>query len=306
MVWIPGGWFWMGVDTLEKAKDAPRHKVYVDGFWMDKTPVTNEEFARFVKATGYKTVAEVQPDPKDFPDVPRDTLKPFSIVFKSPGPGQKVDLKDHSSWWHVSYGACWLHPEGPDSDIKSRGNHPVVHICWTDAVAYCKWAKKRLPTEAEWEFAVRGGLDRKKYCWGNELLPGGKWQANIWQGDFPYKDDRKDGYHGTSPVGAFPPNGYGLVDMSGNVHQCCSDWYHPDYYTKSSRKNPKGPNESLDPNEPGVPKRVMRGGSYLCADNYCACYLVGARGKGEPSSGLSHSGIRCARDHETGGGAPRK
>ncbi|HYT94195.1 MAG TPA: SUMF1/EgtB/PvdO family nonheme iron enzyme, partial [Gemmataceae bacterium] len=192
MVWIPGGSFWMGSDDFPDSR--PVHLVYVDGFWMDTTEVTNEGFAKFVKATDYKTVAEQQPDPKDFPGAPPEKLKPFSIVFKPPK--EKVALTDHRAWWEVEYGASWKHPEGPGSNLKGRERHPVVHIAWPDAVAYCKWAKKRLPTEAEWEFAARGGLDRKPYCWGDELKPRGRWQANIWQGEFPLKNTAEDGFVG--------------------------------------------------------------------------------------------------------------
>jgi formylglycine-generating enzyme required for sulfatase activity len=291
MTWIPGGWFWMGNDDFDDAE--PVHLVYVDGFWMDKTEVTNEDFSRFVEATGYTTVAEKKPDPKDFPDVPLKDLRPFSIVFKQPGPKDKIDLQDYPSWWAIGYGACWKHPEGPKSDLKGRQKHPVVHVCWHDAVAYCKWAKTRLPTEAEWEFAARGGLDRKTYCWGDELKPKGKWQCNIWQGEFPRNNTIEDGFERTAPVGSFPPNGYGLSDMAGNAWEWCSDWYDPKTYSKEPRRNPKGPNKSNDPKEP---QRVQRGGSFLCADNYCKRYLPGARGRGEPSSANNSTGFRCVRE----------
>jgi formylglycine-generating enzyme required for sulfatase activity len=304
MVWIPGGEFWMGVDPddypdihPEFFADAwPVHKVYVDGFWMDKTELTNEAFAGFVKTTGYVTVAEKDPDPKEFPGVPRDKLKPFSIAFQQPGPEDRVDLRNHEGWMKLAYGASWKHPEGPGSDLKNREKHPVVHICYEDALAYCKWAKKRLPTEAEWEFAARGGLHRKKYCWGDELTPDGKWQCNNWQGRFPQKNDLLDGHFGTAAVGSYPGNPYGLHDMAGNVWEWCSDWYRPDYYKDSSEHNPQGPASGFDPREQGVGKRVQRGGSYLCADNYCIRYLPGARGKGEPTSAASHVGFRCVKN----------
>jgi sulfatase modifying factor 1 len=304
MVWIPGGEFYMGSDEdndagLPLLPDAlPVHKVYVDGFWMDKTEVTNEQFAKFVKATGYTTIAERPPDPADFPKVPKEDLKPFSIVFKKPKPGDRVDLNNHQGWWDVSYGACWKHPDGPGSDLKGREKHPVVHIAYDDALAYCKWAGKRLPTEAEWEFAARGGLDRKKYCWGDELTPGGKWMCNNWQGIFPVVNEENDGFVTMAPVGTFPPNGYGLYDMAGNVWEWCADFYQPDYYTDSPAKNPPGPNSGFDPREQGTPKRVQRGGSFLCADNYCIRYLPAARGKGEPSSGAYHVGFRCIRSSD--------
>jgi formylglycine-generating enzyme required for sulfatase activity len=306
MVWIPGGEFWMGVDE-EVYPDLPAtffvdaqpvHKVYVDGFWMDKTEVTNDQFARFVKATAYVTVAERKPDRKDYPDAHPDDLVPFSICFKQPGPSDFVDLSRHLGWWHFGKGASWKHPEGPESNLVGREKHPVVHICWYDAVAYCKWANKRLPTEAQWEFAARGGLDRKKYCWGDELAPGGKPHANYWQGAFPRQNDLVDGFMGTAPVGSFPANGYGLHDMAGNVWEWCFDFFQPDYYVESPSKNPRGPRSGFDLNEQGVSKRVQRGGSFLCADNYCKRYVPGARGKGEPNSAASHIGFRCVRDPE--------
>ena len=290
MVWIPGGWFWMGSDEFDDAK--PVHLVYVDAFWMDKTEVTNEEFAKFVKATNYVTVAEKKPDPKEFPNVPAEDLKPFSIVFKQPGPNVKVNLKNDLSWWEIQYGASWRRPEGLKSDLKERDKHPAVHICWHDAIAYCGWAKKRLPTEAEWEFAARGGLDRKKYCWGGELKPGKKWLCNIWQGEFPTVNTKEDGFERTAPVGSFPANGFGLHDTAGNVWEWCADWYQSATYTKAPRRNPKGPDKSLD----AEPKRVQRGGSFLCAENYCSRYVPGARGSGEIGSACNHIGFRCVRD----------
>jgi len=299
MVWIPGGEFYMGCEGFREA--TPVHLVYVDGFWMDKTEVTNEQFEQFIKATNYVTEAEKQPNQKDFPKVAADKLKPFSIVFKKPGPNDYVSLEEHTGWWDVSYGACWKHPEGPGSTIKGREKHPVVHISYNDALAYCKWAKKRLPTEAEWEFAARGGLDRKIFCWGDDLTPGGKWMANVWQGNFPYANTREDGFEGTAPVGSYPANGYGLHDMAGNVWEWCADWYRENYYEKSRvvggrTENPKGPDNAFDPLEPATDKRVQRGGSFLCADNYCERYIVGTRGKGEVTSAQNHSGFRCVMD----------
>jgi sulfatase modifying factor 1 len=294
MVWIPGGEFYMGDEDIPGADEI--HLVYVDGFWMDKHEVTNEQYAKFVSATGHKTVAEKIPDPKDFPDVNElKHLKPFSIVFKKPEPG-RYNLATHQGWWDIQYGASWKHPEGPQSTIKGRENHPVVHISHDDAVAYCKWARKRLPTEAEWEFAARGGLNRKKYPWGDELKPDGKWMANIWQGKFPLENTKEDGFEGTAPVGSFPPNGYGLYDMAGNAWEWCADWYQVRYYEESPERNPQGPDSGFDPMEPGVPKRVQRGGSFLCAENYCTRYLVGARGKGEVTSAQNHCGFRCVMD----------
>jgi formylglycine-generating enzyme required for sulfatase activity len=272
------------------------HKVYVDGFWMDRTEVTNEQFARFVKATGYIPLAERKPNPKDFPGVPPEKIpaKPFSIVFQMPK-APEADIEP-LSWWKAVAGACWKHPEGPDSDLKGRETYPVVHVTYADAVAYARWAGKRLPTEAEWEFAARGGLDRKLYSWGDEQKPGGKWLCNVWQGKFPVRNTAEDGFVGLAPVGSFPPNGYGLHDMAGNVWEWCADYYRPDYYEDSPARNPKGPPSSYDPFEPGIVKRVLRGGSFLCADNYCMRYLPGARNKGEPGSTGNHIGFRCARD----------
>lgn len=291
MVWIPGGQFWMGEPT--QADCNPVHPVYVDGFWMDRTEVTNRQFAEFVKATGYKTIAERQPDPKEFPDVPPEKLAPFSLVFRmTSGP---VDLRNEQQWWEPVFGADWRHPEGPGSSIEGKDDYPVVHVCWHDAVAYAEWAGKRLPTEAEWEFAARGGLDRKRYVWGEEPPSETKPQANIWQGRFPYQNTEKDGNRFAAPVAQFPPNAFGLHDMAGNVWEWCADWYTADYYEESPRRNPKGPESSYDPNEPQTPKRVQRGGSFLCSDQFCTRYLPGARGKGDVNSGHTHTGFRCAK-----------
>ncbi len=296
MIWIPGGVFHRG-SANPKMRDAqPVHQVAVDGFWMDCTAVTNEQFAEFVKATGYVTVAERTPKAKDFPGADPTNLVAGSVVFKpSNGP---VPLDNHLRWWIYVKGANWRHPEGPKSDLQGREKHPVVHVAWDDAAAYAKWAGKRLPTEAEFELAARGGLDRKKYAWGNDLRPGGEWMANIWQGHFPYDNTAEDGFAATAPVGSFPANGYGLHDMAGNVWQWCADWYRHDYYAKLAAgpqplRNPQGPHDSYDPAEPGMAKRVMRGGSYLCTDQYCTAYEVGARGKGAPDTGTNHLGFRC-------------
>ncbi len=293
MVWIPGGQFWMGGQDARMPDAQPVHPVRVDGFWMDRTEVTNEQFERFVNATGYVTVAERKPRAEDFPGVPPDKLVPGSIVFVSPT--VEVPLEDYRTRFQWTPGANWRHPEGPGSNLIGREKHPVVQVCWDDAVAYAKWAHKRLPTEAEWEFAARGGLDRKRYCWGDELNPDGRWMANIWQGRFPNENTAEDGFKGTAPVGSFPPNGFGLYDMAGNAWEWCADWYRPDYYLHSPFDNPKGPPDSYDPVEPGISKRVQRGGSFLCSDLYCVRYLPGARGKGAPDSACTHIGFRCVR-----------
>jgi formylglycine-generating enzyme required for sulfatase activity len=275
----------------------PVHLVSLNGFWMDRTPVTNAEFDRFVAATGYLTVAERPLNPGDYPGVPKDKLVPGSAVFTPTG--ERVALDNPLQWWRYVAGANWRQPEGPGSSIKRRSDHPVVHVAFEDALAYAKWAGKRLPTEAEFEFAARGGLDRNRYPWGNELTPGNKAVANTWQGPFPARDRGEDGHLGTSPVTAFPANGFGLYDMGGNVWQWCADWYRPDYYATLAAAElthaPKGPSDSHDPQEPGAAKRVVRGGSYLCTDQYCARYLVGSRGKAEVGSGTSNLGFRLVR-----------
>jgi formylglycine-generating enzyme required for sulfatase activity len=306
MAWVPGGEFYMGIAKKQLPQKLPVpdlfqdafqvHKVYVDGFWMDRTELTNEQFAQFAKATGYVTLAEQKPDPRDFPGVPAEKVpkEPFSVVFEMPKPSDTV--VEPLSWWKVVPGACWQHPEGPASDLKGREKHPVVHVAWQDAVAYAKWAGKRLPTEAEWECAARGGLDRKLYGWGDEQKPGGKWQCNVWQGKFPVQNTAEDGFVGMAPVASFPANGYGLHDMAGNAWEWCADYYRPDYYEDSPLKNPKGPASSYDPFDPGIIVRVMRGGSFLCADNYCMRYLPGARNKADPRTTTNHIGFRCVKN----------
>jgi sulfatase modifying factor 1 len=296
-VWVPGGEFTMGDEEFADAR--PPHKVQVEGFWMDETEVTNEQFAWFVKQTDYVTIAERTPRPEDFPNVPREAL-PARLVAGSPVftpakclPGQAC--LSCVNWWEYCEGASWRHPEGPDSDLRGRAKHPVVHVAWEDAMAYARWAGKRLPTEAEWERAARGGLEGKRYYWGNELCPGGKWMANIWQGQFPLENRTDDGFPGAAPVKSFPPNAFGLYDMAGNVWEWCADWYRPDYYAVSPKDNPQGPESSIDPDGRDEPKRVQRGGSFLCSDNYCVRYRAGARGQGEPKTGLSHTGFRCVR-----------
>ncbi len=299
MTWIPGGQFWMGTADERMADARPWHRVYVDGYWMDKTEVTNEQFAKFVQATEYVTVAERKPRAEDYPHAIPENLVAGSVVFSPPG--HPVELDSQFRWWNYIPSANWRHPEGPGSNIKIRMNHPVVHIAYEDALAYCKWASKRLPTEAEFEFASRGGLDRKRYDWGDEFMPAGMHMANTFQGHFPDSNTGEDGYLATAPVGSFPGNGYGLFDMAGNVWEWTSDWYRADYYatlaaTGEIAINPKGPSDSFDPNEPVVRKRVQRGGSFLCTDQYCARYIAGGRGKGELDTGTNHLGFRCVRD----------
>jgi formylglycine-generating enzyme required for sulfatase activity len=308
MVWIPGGEFSMGAkDASDEGKagmmatqdSRPVHRVYVDGFWMDRTDVTNEEFARFVKATGYITVAERKPRAEDFPGAPPENLVAGAVVFSPPD--HAVPLNNHYQWWVYVAGANWRHPEGPLSDLAGRGKYPVVDIAYEDAQAYSRWAGKRLPTEAEWEFAARGGLSGKPYVWGDEFRPNGKWMANTFQGHFPVSDSGEDGHAGITAVAQYPANGYGLFDMAGNVWQWVSDWYRPDYYQYLASaggvaRNPHGPDSSFDPSEPGQTKRGMRGGSFLCTDQYCSRYVVGTRGKGEVSTGTNHLGFRCLKD----------
>jgi sulfatase modifying factor 1 len=273
----------------------PVHRVYVDGFWMDKTVVTNAQFAAFVKATGYVTIAEQTPKAEDFPGAPPEVLVPGSVVFAPPK--TPVPLDNYLQWWTYIKGANWRHPAGPGSDVKGRDTFPVIHVAYADAAAYAKWAGKRLPTEAEFEFAARGGLSGQLYAWGDDLKPGGKWMANIFEGKFPVNDTGDDGFKGIAPVAQFPPNGYGLYDMAGNVWEWTSDWYRPDYFERLARegvaRNPQGPEASFDPTEPGAKKRVHKGGSFLCTDQYCTRYMVGTRGKGEEDTGTNHLGFRC-------------
>lgn len=293
MVWIPGGQFWMGGEP-QFADAQPVHLASVDGFWMDRTEVTNAEFERFVEATGYTTVAERTPTVEEIPGASPEQLVAGSIVFQPPD--EAVPLDDIRGWWGYVPGADWRHPEGPDSNLDGRQDHPVVHVCWEDAAAYARWAGKRLPTEAEWEFAARGGLDRKRYVWGSRAPGKDGWPANIWQGNFPNQNTQADGFARTAPVGSFEPNGFGLYDMAGNVWEWCADWYRPDYYQVAARRNPRGPDDSYDPDEPGIAKRVQRGGSFMCSDQYCVRYRPGARGKGDVKSAAAHLGFRCVRD----------
>ena len=298
MAWIPGGQFSMGSEDPEMRDARPFHRVAIDGFWMDQTEVTNAEFGRFVKATGYITIAERKPDAKDFPGAPPENLVPGSVVFTPPN--NKVSLDDHFAWWRYVPGANWRHPNGPQSNLDGKEKHPVVHIAFEDASAYANWAGKRLPTEAEFEFAARGGLDRKRFAWGDEFKPGAKFQANSFQGHFPDTNTGDDGFIGSAPVRSFTANGFGLFDMAGNVWEWTADWYRADYYktlaaTHQVTRNPSGPADSLDPSEPDVAKRVQKGGSFLCTDEYCSRYMPGGRGKGEPNTGTNHLGFRCVR-----------
>lgn len=318
MVWIPGGEFSMGSDYRSESlcglpgitNDAvPVHRVYVDPFWMDATEVTNAQYRAFVEATGYVTVAEITPTIEEFPGAKPENLVAGSTVFRpTNGP---VELDNYLQWWTYVHGADWRHPTGPDSSIEGKDDYPVVQIAYEDAEAYAKWAGKRLPTEAEWEFAARGGRAGDLYAWGNEIQPNGKFQANIYQGRFPIDkgDSGLDGFVGIAPTKQYAPNPFGLYDMGGNVWEWVSDWYREDYYSKLRNtgkvaRNPQGPEDSLDPMEPDQKKRVHRGGSFLCSDLYCTRYMVGTRGKGEVRTASNHCGFRCVQDPKTTNSTP--
>lgn len=298
-------------DALARPDESPVHRVRVDGFWMDATEVTNRQFAAFVAATGYVTVAERPVDWEELkkqvapgtPKPPDEDLQPGALVFTPPD--HPVDLRDVSQWWRWTTGADWRHPSGPGSSIDGKDDYPVVQVCYEDAVAYAAWAGGRLPTEAEWEFAARGGLDGRVNVWGDEPVDGTR--ANTWQGHFPDKNTMDDGFLGVAPVKSFPPNGYGLYDMAGNVWEWCSDLYRPDAYARLVLENgidgvtvnPTGPKSSLDPRNPyGPESRVQRGGSFLCNDSYCASYRPSARMSCSPDTGMSHVGIRCVMTPE--------
>jgi formylglycine-generating enzyme required for sulfatase activity len=299
----------MGTDDPNSMpNERPAHRVKVDGFWMDITTVTNAQFHEFVAATGYKTIAERKPDweelkkqvPPGTPKPDDSLLVPGSLVFTPPN--HPVDLRDMTGWWVWKPGADWQHPSGPESNIEGKDNYPVVQVAWDDAVAYAVWAGKRLPTEAEWEFAARGGLEKARFAWGDEFRPNGQWMCNTFTGHFPDRNTKEDGYEGVAPVKSFPPSQYGLYEISGNVWQWCSDWFRSDVHEQTSKTtqgccaNPKGPLESLDIHDPYAPKRVIKGGSFMCNPSYCESYRPSARRGTPPDTGSSHVGFRCVKD----------
>jgi len=297
MIWIPGGTFEMGSDR-HYPEEAPAHRVNVDGFWISPFTVTNAEFARFVDATNYVTLAERPANPADYPGAKPELLAPSSVVFKkAAGP---VDLRNPYNWWIYVAGADWRHPRGPNSSIVGLENHPVVHVAFEDAEAYAKWLGQELPTEAEWELAARGGLTDAEFTWGNEYMPAGRPMANTWQGEFPWQNLVQDGYEWTAPVGSFPANGYGLFDMAGNVWEWTTDWYQDHGKIKHACctvDNPRGGSreQSVDPRTPAIkiPRKVMKGGSYLCAPNYCRRYRPAARMAQMVDTSTCHLGFRC-------------
>jgi formylglycine-generating enzyme len=297
MLWIPGGVFWMGSDH-HYPEEAPAHQVSVNGLWMDIHTVTNREFARFVEATGHVTLAERPADPNDYPGGKPELLAPSSVVFSKPR--QRVELDNHYNWWAYVRGANWRHPRGPASSLKGLGDHPVVHIAFEDAEAYARWLGKELPTEAEWEIAARGGLDGAEYVWGDEFTPGGVHLANTFQGQFPWQNKVEDGYEWTAPVASFPANGYGLYDMAGNVWQWTVDWFQDHGKLESpccTMDSPRGGSreDSYDPRLPEIkiPRKVIKGGSFLCAPNYCRRYRPAARMAQPIDTSTCHVGFRC-------------
>ena len=307
MVLIPGGTYLMGSDGPESYNnEKPVHEVFVDSFFMDKYEVTNHEFLQFVKETGYITTAEKKINwsdmmkqlPADTPKPPDSLLMPGALVFKAST--YPIPLNDESRWWEWKRGASWKHPHGISSSIEKIMDHPVVHVSWDDAVAYARWVGKRLPTEAEWEWAAKGNKRDSKYPWGNESINKEPMKANFWQGHFPYKNTKKDGYNFTAPVGSFISNQYGLYDMAGNVWEWCSDFYNINSYNFDKENgiciNPTGPESSYDPSEPFALKKILRGGSFLCNDSYCSGYRVSRRMSSSKDTGLMHTGFRCVRD----------
>lgn len=311
MIWIEGGSFSLGNNSPNALSvEYPAIEASVKGFWMDETEVTNAEFKKFVDATGYKTVAEREIKweeiasqlPPGTPKPSDDMLQPGSLIFTPPG--HAVRLDDYSLWWSWKTGASWKHPQGPGSSIEGKDNYPVVHIAYEDAEAYAKWAGKRLPTEAEWEYAAQAGNNDSEFGWGNDLRPSGKYMANFFQGDFPYNNTKQDGFEKLAPVKSFPANQYGLYDVIGNVWEWTSDWYRPDTYTQYKTggmrecHNPTGPKDSYDPQDPYAPKRVIKGGSFLCSEQYCSNYRPNARMATALDSGQEHLGFRCVKDKE--------
>ncbi|MET3649224.1 formylglycine-generating enzyme required for sulfatase activity [Phyllobacterium ifriqiyense] len=299
MIFVGAGTFWMGSDH-HYPEERPAHRVSVDGFFIDQTPVTNTQFAEFVTATGYHTFAESAPDPRDYPGILPEMLYAGSLVFREPM--GRVDPHDWSQWWTFREGANWRHPYGRASSIEGHDDHPVVHVTHHDALAYARWKGKDLPTEAEWEFAARGGLEQAEFAWGSELTPGGRHMANTWQGSFPTVNHNRDGYSRTSPVKAFPPNGYGLYDMIGNVWEWTSDWFASQHEADTMKaccipRNPRGglKSASYDPCQPEIkiPRKVLKGGSHLCAPNYCRRYRPAARHPEAIDTSTSHVGFRC-------------
>jgi sulfatase modifying factor 1 len=297
MIWVPGGTFRMGSDS-HYPEEAPAHAVAVDGFWIDVHTVTNEAFRRFVDATAYVTLAERPPNPADYPGAKPDMLMPASVVFRKPR--QQVDMTNSYNWWGYVPGAHWRNPEGPTSSLRKKAKHPVVQVAYEDAEAYARWAGKQLPTEAEWEFAARGGLEGAEFVWGDEFAPGGRMMANTWQGEFPWQNLATDGCESTAPVGSFPPNGYGLYDMAGNVWQWTTDWYREHGQIQQSCCTPRNPrggerDASFDPQMPNIriPRKVTKGGSYLCAPNYCRRYRPAARMAQPIDTAICHLGFRC-------------
>lgn len=312
MVLVPSGMLQMGGDNEQAdANEFPKHDVEIHAFWMDEHEVTNAQFAEFVKATGYVTVAErpivweeMQKElPPGTPKPADSLLQPGALVFRASK--HPVPLDDPGRWWAWTLGAHWKQPEGPGSSIEDRMNHPVVQVAWEDATAYCKWAGKRLPTEAEWEWAARGGLSNMVYPWGNEPVEAGQAKANFWQGMFPYLNEKKDGFYLSAPVKSFEPNGYGLFDMAGNVWEWCADWFDSEYYSsdQAKQRNTQGPDKAFNPMMPYQQEKVIRGGSFLCSEEYCSGYRNARRMGSSTDTGLSHTGFRCVKD---AGATPQK